>query len=300
MTHDKIQPMTKLEIANFLQVSINDILRWAQPTTFGDWLDVCPQWHDRVHDEYDVWMFMLISQLNEQIGEHVPFDQRVQEIQRKLHSNPTASSIRAWRKRKRDHPEVARWSVVAANGACLRYEYEWLKPLRPSVDNIAHFGCRADAQGETCSEPYALLWTLEATKVVVIDKEREHIRNARLWLKNTRQQHSYFEDYPLEFEKGDMTDENLVENIDALDEDSFGLSYCHSVLYNMYPSPNALRVSVDIMARVVKPGGWVIAIESQLSKYKDEISKYFKSAGLVRFNLDGAPKCSYCYQKPQS
>ena len=86
----------------------------------------------------------------------------------------------------------------------------------------------------------------------------------------------------------------------------------------MYKSSQALQDSIDTMARAVKPGGWVIAVEPKMgvefenkpcdlfngelsmpvpmNKCKD-ISKYFEAAGLVRSKLDDAPECSYCYRK---
>jgi len=167
-------------------------------------------------------------------------------------------------------------------GACLKYEYEWLKPLRPYVDSIVVFGCSA-TECETCAEPYALLWTLKATRIVVIDKNPEYILNAQRW----RERHPDFKDYPLEFVVGDMTDE-----IDALDESTFDLSYCKDVLYSMYSSPQELQESINTMARVVKPGGWVIAREPV------DIRHVFEAAGLARVCLDNAPDWSYCYKKP--
>ena len=86
-------------------------------------------------------------------------------------------------------------------------------------------------------------------------------------------------------------------------------------LYKLYYQDKKIA---DI--QIVKPGGWVIAIEPKmgveheqkpcdlfggrlsipvpLGECKD-ISQYFEAAGLVKFNLGGAPECSYCYQKPQ-
>ncbi len=322
MGHPDIRPMTKLEIAELLGVAIDDIRRWAQPTAFGDWLDVCPEWDDKVHDKYDVLIFMLINKLDRQINDDVPFLQRVEKISRELRSSGEALSIRRKRRLDRTHPEVARWTVVAANGACLRYEYEWLKPLQPSVDYIVDFGCWvSDARTGTCSEPYALSWTLEAVEVIVVDKEAEYINNAHLWLENTRKQYPYFRNYDLVFVVGDMTHKGLTETTNALKKNSFDLSYCHNVLYNMYTSPIALQAAISTMANVIKPGGWVIAIESKMGvEYEEkpcglfddgpsipvplgetkDISQYFQAAGLVEFSLKGAPEFSYCYQKPHS
>jgi len=166
----------------------------------------------------------------------------------------------------------------------------------------------------TCFEPYALLWTLKAKRIVVIDKECEHIQDAKQWLKKTQERLSYFKDYPLEFVVGDMTGE-----IDVLDENAFDLSYCRDVLCYMYPNQRELQDSINTMARVVKPGGWVIAVEQKMGVEHEsvpsetlswevpkrrpgsrpvDISHLFEGAGLVKVNLDNAPDCSYCYNKP--
>jgi ubiquinone/menaquinone biosynthesis C-methylase UbiE len=158
---------------------------------------------------------------------------------------------------------------------------------------------------------------MQASRVVVVDKEPEYISNAQSWLENTRRSHPDFRDYNLVFVAGDMSHPGLVEATDTLEGNSFQLAYCHDVLYNMYSSPVALRVSVNTMARVVKPGGWVIAIEPKMGvehvlepsevlrgfsipvpqdECKD-ISQYFEAAGLIKFDLENAPECSYCYQK---
>jgi SAM-dependent methyltransferase len=223
--------------------------------------------------------------------------------------SPPAEAIRQKRRAEKKLPEIARWKVAGGeDGVCLRYEYEWLKPLRSSVDSIADFGCWATTDAQTPSEPYSLLWTLEATRVVVIDKNPEYIRNAQAWLDFTRARHSYFEDYDLKFIVGDLTD-----RIDALNECDFDLSYCDRVLYNMYPNLEELQNSINEMARVVKPGGWVIAIEPKMGvEYEFDgkalvpnplndpknASQFFEAANLDRAYLDGAPDFSYCYRKP--
>ncbi|GAG33492.1 unnamed protein product, partial [marine sediment metagenome] len=232
----------------------DDICLWAQ--LFSDWLDVCAV-RRGTHDEDDVFIFTRIHELNRQIEENLDFSQR---IKRELQNFCPAVNIRQRRCTEKKLPEIARWAVVGGEEkkACLlRYRYEWLGPLRASVDAIADFGCWAKTESETCFEPYALLWTLNATSVTVIDKNPEYIRNAREWLRITRERNAYFNDCNLEFVVGDMTG-----GIDALDDSDFDLSYCQAVLYNMQHSWEELQSSIYEMARVVRPGGWVIAIET--------------------------------------
>ena len=274
--------MTKQEIAELLQVSITDIELWVQQWAFSNWLDVCPGQSDKVHDELDIEIFTLINNSNNK-NKDVPYSQRIELIKRELNSNPRASGIKEKRIRERYYPENARWEIVA--DPCLRYDYEWLSPLRSSVDNIISFGCWASSDvRSTCSEPYALLWTLEAEQIVVIDKKSEYIQNAQEWLKTARKQHPYFTDYNLEFVVGDIT-----QKVDTFGENSFDLAYCKNTLYQI----KECQVAVNTMARVVKPGGWVIAVES-IDLYKE-----FEKAGLKKEACwDGTPEYTYCYRKP--
>lgn len=319
MGHNEMRPMTKAEIAEFVGDPLDDICRWAQSTTFGEWLDVCPDWPDRVHDQYDVRMFQLISQLNRRMTETVP-RKRVECMKSELCSSPEARRIRDKRRMDRARREVAHWTVFGPSGHCLMYEYEWLKPLAPSVDHVVDFGCWvSDPRAGTSPEAYALLWTLEAARVVVVDRQPKNIEKAESWLETARKEHPYFWDYDLVFVVGDMTNPRLLQTTDALEENGVDLSYCRAVLCNMYASPTALQSAIDSMASVVRPGGWVIAMEPRmgveheqkpcdlsggkisvpvpLGQCKD-IGRCFEAAGLVSVDLDGAPEYSYCYQKP--
>jgi hypothetical protein len=56
-----------------------------------------------------------------------------------------------------------------------------------------------------------------------------------------------------------------------------------------------LQAAVDTMARVVKPGGWVIANEDK------GLDRRFEEAGLAKAEgLGNAPEYAYCYRKPLS
>jgi hypothetical protein len=53
-----------------------------------------------------------------------------------------------------------------------------------------------------------------------------------------------------------------------------------------------MQTAVNSMARVVKPGGWVIACEDE------GLEPYFEAAGLEKTEeLKQAPEYAYCYRK---
>jgi len=99
--------MTKSEIAELLGVSIHDIQRWAQ--RFADWLDVCPRWRDRTHDKHDIQIFTFISEIDRQLGDNVPFQQRMSSMERELKSSRMARDIRQKRIMEKRCWEVTRW-----------------------------------------------------------------------------------------------------------------------------------------------------------------------------------------------
>lgn len=306
--------MTKTEMANRLGVPIGKISRWTHD--FADWFDFGAELEDKMHDEDDFQVFTLISKLDAQIEEDVDPKERIRLIEAGLQLSDPAVSIRLKRKEERARPEVARWQVVSSSeAALLRQDFEWLKPLRSCISSIADFGCSA-SEAKTCSQSYALLWTLEATRVVVVDKDPEHICYAQKWLETYRTKHPYFKKYNLEFVVGDMTG-----RIDGLNEGEFELSYCQNVLYIVHKEKDlkGTQNAIDEMIRVVKPGGWVIAIEPKIGAgFEDvpidcfggklslpcqksdpiDISWLFEAAGLVRVSIDGASKWAYCYRKP--
>jgi SAM-dependent methyltransferase len=181
------------------------------------------------------------------------------------------------------------WQIVAQG--LLRSDFEWLKTLRASVSSIIIFGCWDN--GDTnrgCREPYALLRVLEATNAVVVDKEAEYIRNAQSWFQKTRAQYpELFGAYDLKFVVSDMTRET-----DELPINYFDLTYCSGVLYFIRSDVGQLQAAVNTMARVVKPGGWVIASEDE------GLEMVFEEAELEKAeSFDNAPEYVYCYRKPQ-
>jgi SAM-dependent methyltransferase len=180
------------------------------------------------------------------------------------------------------------WQIAASNLA--RTDFEWLEPLGALVSSIIVFGCWDDGEAiRQCREPYVLLRLLKADSAVVVDKEAEYIRNAESWFRETKAQHpALFGTCDLQFLVADMTEET-----DELGVDCFDLAYCSGVLYYMKSDAAALQAAVNTMARVVKPGGWVIACEDP------GLDRMFREAGLEKTEwLEDAPEYAHCYQKP--
>jgi SAM-dependent methyltransferase len=182
------------------------------------------------------------------------------------------------------------WQIVAVG--LQRSDFTWLEPLRPVVDRTIVFGCWDD--GETirqCREPYVLLRILRASRTVVVDKEAAYICNAREWHRETRARHpELFGAWELQFVVSDM-----AGAAQELPSNSFDLAYCSGVLYFMRSDARQLRAAVSTMARVVRPGGWVIASEDE------GLDTWFDGAGLIRAQgLEDAPQHAYCYRKAGS
>ena len=169
-----------------------------------------------------------------------------------------------------------------------RKDFNWLSQLS-GIESIANFGCWSP-------EPLALLWVLNAREVRVIEKEEGHLARPKEIVDNIR---TLFPDClagrSVEFlPPSDMT---TVE----LQRDYFDLAYCERVLTNM-DDDYTIQVAIEKMADVVKPGGWVVAVESMPDeqgnpRQRNEIEAMFTKAGLKEEKLDGSPENAYCYRK---
>ena len=185
-----------------------------------------------------------------------------------------------------------------------RNDLKWLAQLRESVESIANFGCG------NSTEPFALLWILDATEIKVIEKEEEHLVKPKELLERLKKSRKSYclEGCSVRFIPADMT-----TTVTKLFPNHFDLAYCQEVLYDIrdtYIKSGLQEVKVqdaiNEMARVVKLGGWVIAWETQIGTNETDgfvseprdISQHFEAAGLCRCSLEGAPKWSYCYRKP--
>jgi len=203
----------------------------------------------------------------------------------------------------------------------LKEHLEWLTPLTTCVDRLVTFGCWS-------SEPFALMWTLDGVEVIVVELSEGNLAKARaesdtlerLSLVGTHPAFGCMDGRSVQFIVGDMT------QTPAAPSGRFDLAYCEDVLYQIYLESAALtgvQAAVNEMARVVKPGGWIIAVEPMIGAEGKavrndfvsqrmgrpithcgpagqpiDISRLFEDAGLARATLDGAPKGAYCYKKP--
>lgn len=200
----------------------------------------------------------------------------------------------------------------------LKKHFEWLAPLSTCVDSLVSFGCWS-------SEPFALIWTLDGAKAKVVELRKENLIDPKEDLERLKQSNlvansplfGCMDGRSIEFIVGDMT------AIDKLRSNHFDLAYCEDVLYQIeLESGDLVRVqtAVNEMTRVVKPGGWVIAVESMMGAQVEEVTNGFLSQrlgrrvtrhvptsnpidisplfeALDRQDLCNAPDWSYCYRK---
>lgn len=280
--------MIKQEIASNLGVPLATIQFWADQ--FADWLDVDSRCIDKAHDEEDLTIFRIIHELDQSVTWENDHVKRTQLIKQKLFASQIAKKILINRKALKSQPEIMRWNLVATSGFSLSRSFEWLKPIDSFVSNIIDFGCWA-VSGTVCSEPFALLWVLNADRVVVIEKEPDHIHNAKKRLQHIRSQHSFFADYHVTFEESDMCDGEVATRYC----DKFDLAYCHNVLYYMQQNLDDFQKAIHTMQRVVNRGGWFIAVEENVSS--GEITRFFRPDEWGKVDLRNMPDCSYCYRK---
>jgi ubiquinone/menaquinone biosynthesis C-methylase UbiE len=109
----------------------------------------------------------------------------------------------------------------------------------------------------------------------------------------------------------DFIEANVAKPIRELQPDYFDLAYCKKVLYHVWCEQGepAAQSAVNEMARVVRPGGWVVAVEPVSSSPTDGVAldfrQFFERAGLMQITEvdaktdSSACLCPYLYEKPQ-
>lgn len=192
-------------------------------------------------------------------------------------------------------------------------KFEWLRSLG-HINSIANFGCW------TGKEPFALLWALDATEIFVVEKNEEYLNTLHEQLEifqNSSQ--GQLLGRKIQVILADMTLE-----ISELPTNYFDLAYCDEVLYQIYNQKDgeeAVRRAVNEMIKVVRPGGYIVAIESQfgakielveedwngipiirrIQKSKTiDISFLFTDNRLVKVPIDDFPNIpdwTYCFRK---
>lgn len=192
----------------------------------------------------------------------------------------------------------------------LREHHSWPTNLSSRVNRVANFGCWSG------SEPFALMWTLDACEVTVIEIEKKYTEDLNEQIEIVKMTcPESLQGREVEFLLRDMT-----LPIQELPDRYFDLAYCEDVLYTLplQGESGALECGLQQMIRLVKLGGFIIAVEPkfdvkfQTRKLEDlglnislpirisepkDISFLFSSNGLKRIKLLSSPPYSYCYQK---
>lgn len=192
----------------------------------------------------------------------------------------------------------------------LRQHHLWLENLPSRVERIANFGCWSGG------EPFALMWTLDATEVMVVEIDERNIGEFREQIDIVAIRYpESLHDRAVNFICRDMTN-----SLPELPDQYFDLAYCEDVLYTLpiQGGSQALERGILQMTRVVKPNGYIIAVEPkfgaefetrkvlgvnlsipiQKSEPKD-MSNLFASKGLKQLEISSSPPYAYCYQKAE-
>ena len=181
-------------------------------------------------------------------------------------------------------------------GQELQQKFQPLAVLKPAVSRIVNFGCWPNGGG---FEPCALIWTLDASEVVVVEKKDECVRLAQEKVEGLRKRiPDCFESRLIRFLPRDMTNP-----IPELSQDYFDLSYCERVLLQVYQEhgEQGLTKAIAQTVRAVRPGGWVIACEQPTEDLPENTGHFFEEAGLTidkGINRVGILKNAYIYSKP--
>jgi ubiquinone/menaquinone biosynthesis C-methylase UbiE len=160
------------------------------------------------------------------------------------------------------------------------------------------------------------MWILDVSEAWVVELKDEHLNTLREDLQNLERLNlagssavsGCMDGRSIRFIVGDMTRRS------SLPSSHLDLAYCEDTLYEIHLKSRDLATvqsAVNEMTRVVKPGGWIIAWDTKIGRRRQQIerqwvpvgdpidiSPLFQAAGLVKACLEGAPKWSYCYKKP--
>jgi len=191
------------------------------------------------------------------------------------------------------HKATRCWSALYAGlGNCeqlgheLEQQFVFLQSLKLLPSRIVNFGCSAkwdEATGyDGGVEPFALMWTLGASEVFVVDKNESSINVLKKRADELREKYpECFDAYRDSFKYlvADMTSQ---EQMDQLFPEYFGLVYCSRVLLNIEHDYGleGVKSAVRGMARAVRPGGWIVSHEADaLEPYPVHYIGLFEQVG---------------------
>jgi SAM-dependent methyltransferase len=191
-----------------------------------------------------------------------------------------------------------------------REAYSWLAAIPSSVAKIANFGCWSG------SEPFALLWTLNAKELVVVEIEQRFLDDFN------QQQELVAKLHPHSL-RGRLVSSlcrDMTRPIPELADSHFDLAFCQDVLYSVaiQGGQSALERGIQQMVRVVSPGGLVIAVEPKFGvefqtrtvegssipislpipiTEPQDMTPLFSGRNLNEVRIPGSPPCTYSFRK---
>jgi SAM-dependent methyltransferase len=190
----------------------------------------------------------------------------------------------------------------------LRDQHSWLVNLPSRAERIVNFGCWSGG------EPFALIWTLDAKKIMVVEIEEKNIKELveQIDIVKHRCPES-LQGRTFEYVCRDMT-----EYLPELPDQYYDLAYCENVLYilHLHGGIDAVERGISQMIRVVKPNGFIVAVEPKFdAKFKTQkvlgvdmhvpvrmsepknMHRLFGSKALRKLEIPGSPPYTYCYQR---
>jgi hypothetical protein len=155
-------------------------------------------------------------------------------------------------------------------------------------------------------EPFYLMWLLNAAEISVVEIKQEYIDEFKRLITEFRDRTPEgFQGRTIKPVVADM-----AQPVTELAGDYFDLAFCDNVLYSVNRNqPDLERVGQAIheMARVIRPGGTIVAYEPQMGWQPNvmtyttqEISPLFEQAGLTRHRIDASLPYLYVFKKPAS
>jgi SAM-dependent methyltransferase len=188
--------------------------------------------------------------------------------------------------------------------------YSWLTNLLSPVESIVNFGCWSGC------EPFALLWTLDAHEITVVEMEQKCLDDLDEQLQIITTHHSL----AVEGREIRAVQRDMKFPIPEVQDQYFDLAYCEDVLYSVLiqGSMDAVKLAISQMIRVVKPSGFIVAVEPkfgvdfetrrseasripifvQIPKTEPlDMSELFLSNDLDLLDILDSPPYAYCCQK---
>lgn len=199
-----------------------------------------------------------------------------------------------------------------------RYVSEYLQWANINLTNakVVDFGCHIGYH------TFGLMWSLNALECVGVDKDDLIINQAQSYfadlkshISNCLELANYMQENDLKWWQNNVPkflkelrfptfiQTDITRNTGL--EPGYDLVYCDRVLYHILaeeqpdlPIPNirGLNNSVKEMIRVIKPDGWLLAVEPEIQDYE----MLFIDAGLEQIaKTQDNSKTRYLYKKPR-